>query len=612
MVRDPRKPRAIKSRKMKEPPDEEFSADFGAENQGPTGGNGGPGERGTARLRDNDSENDRANKVGGRREEHPAGDKKERGKKAGSDGEKPEHPAKTPLVGILDIDLDEVKSRLCQKNSDVVFREFVAGGADGVHMALIFVDGLVDKASINGRILKPLMVDAHVLPQESREGKRNPETWVQEALLTIGEVSEAQYVEDVVEHALAGDAPLLIDGVAVAVISGVKGWPTRSIGEPQTEALVRGPREGFVETLRVNTALIRHRLRSPNLCAEGLKIGDRTKTDVVIMYIDNLANPELVEEVRRRLQGIKVDAILDAGYVEQYIEDEPRSPFPQVGTTERPDRVVGFLLEGRVAILVDGSPFALLVPAEFNTFFQSPEDYYDRPLVASFLRLIRVVAAISALLLPALYVAVVTFQPELLPTPLALSVAAGREGKPFPPVIEILLLEFVFETLREAGVRLPRPFGQAVGIVGAIVIGQAAVTAGLVSPLLVIIVSMTAIATFAVPSFVASNSIRLLRFPIVLLAALAGLFGMLWGLIVLVIHLSSLRSFGIPYLYPMAPIDRDALSKDWVSRAPLWRMNRRPRILRPRDMVRQAPGQKPEPSGSEKDKKGKRGGIDGR
>jgi len=522
----------------------------------------------------------------------------ESGQGAGEESARKEaQPPATPLIGILDIDLSEVKKRLGAKNSDVVYREFVAGGCDGVPMAVVFIDGMVDKTAINDGILKTLLVDVHKIPPEAREGKRDPHQWIKSALLAIGEVKDVSTIDEVIDAVLAGDAPILVDGMTEAIVTGVKGWPTRSISEPDTEAIVRGPREGFTETLRVNTALIRHRLKSPDLRVDPFKVGERTKTDVALLYIKGLADERLIREAKSRITAIKVDGILDAGYLEQYIEDQPFSPFPQIGNTERPDRVVGFLLEGRLAIIVDGSPFALVIPSEMNTFMQSPEDYYDRPYTVLFLRVIRAIASIGALLLPSLYVAVTTFHPELLPTPLALSIAAGREGKPFPPFIEALLMEFVFETLREAGVRLPRPFGQAVGIVGAIVIGQASVTAGLVSPLLLIIVSLTAVATFAFPSFLMANSIRLVRFPLMLLAAVSGLYGIVWGLIFLTVHLMTLRSFGVPYFFPWAPTSRRAILSDTLIRAPLWSMRRRPDIVRPQDPIRQKKGMKPGPRG---------------
>lgn len=545
--------------------------------------------------------NGSASKSSDRAAESDAGGDAPRRRFGGQGGEGGQGPKRTPLVGMLDVDLDEIKRRFGTKNSDVIFREFVAGGCDGVRMALIFVDGLTDKEAINGRILKPLMVDAHTVDSEVRAGKRDPYTWVKDALLTIGEVRESETIEDVIEAVLTGDAPLLVDGVALAVVASVKGWPTRSVAEPDTEAVVRGPREGFVETLRINTALIRHRLRTPDLRIVALRLGERTKTDVAVMYIHNLANEKLVKEVLDRLNRIKIDGVLSSGYLEQFIEDAPFSPFPTIGNTERPDKVVAYLLEGRVGVLADGSPFALILPAELNTFMQSPEDYYDRPFNAAFLRLIRAIASLGALVLPSLYVAVTTFHPELLPTPLLLSIAAGREGVPFPPFIEVLVMEFVFETLREAGVRLPRPFGQAIGIVGAIVIGQAAVTAGLVGPFIVIIVSLTAIATFAFPSFLMANSLRLLRFPLVLFSAVAGLYGLVWGLIVLTTHLMTLRSFGTPYFYPWAPASSRAVSRDTLVRAPLWMMRRRPDAVWPQEEARQKEGLMPKPGRQEGD-----------
>jgi spore germination protein KA len=295
--------------------------------------------------------------------------------------------------------------------------------------------------------------------------------------------------------------------------------------------------------------------------------------------------------VARRIQAIDTDGILESGYIEDFIKDNYRTPFVLTDRTERPDKVAGALLEGRVAILVDGTPFALVVPAFFSGFLQSAEDYYEG---MEFIRPFRWAALLLALTLPSLYVALTSFHQEMIPSSLALSIAAGREGVPFPASVEAFMMEATFDFLRVAGIRRPRPVGQAVGIVGAIVLGEAAVTAGVVSPFMVIVVALTAIVSFLIPNFSASLAIRILRYPLLFLAGAFGLVGVAWGLMFLLLHLTSLRSFGVPYFYPLAP----AVPGDWGDvfiRVPWWAMERRPRLLRAPDPIRQAPEQRPEP-----------------
>jgi spore germination protein KA len=295
--------------------------------------------------------------------------------------------------------------------------------------------------------------------------------------------------------------------------------------------------------------------------------------------------------------------VLESGYLEEFIEDNPYSPFPQVVHTERPDRVTASLLEGRVAILTDGTPFALIVPAEFITLMQSPEDYYERYMVATAIRWLRYIGFAMSLLLPSLYIAITTFHQEMIPTRLLISLAAAREGVPFPALVEALMMEFTFEALREAGIRLPRAVGQAVSIVGALVIGQAAVQAGIVSPLMVIVVAITGIASFMNPAFNIALTMRLMRFPLMLLAATLGLFGVMVGILAILIHLAGLRSFGVPYLSSLAPLHTKDL-KDVAVRAPWWAMDNRPAETAKLNRRRQSRGQKPsisKPGGSQED-----------
>lgn len=454
------------------------------------------------------------------------------------------------------------------ESSDLVIRRFVIGKK--VNAAIIYIDGLVDKALVNENLLKPLMYHS--------EMEAPPETvdmeYVESELLFVGSIDSKQKVNEAVDKILSGDTVFLMDGAAKALVIALRGWKTRGIEEPETEATVRGPREGFTETLRINTSMIRRKIKNPNLKFETLTIGERTKTDVCIAYITDLAKPELIEEVKRRLAKIKIEAVLESGYIEQYIEDAPYSIFSTVGNSEKPDKVASKLLEGRAAILVDGTPFVLTVPCVFIESFQSQEDYFSRTAFASALRLLRYTAFFISILAPAIYVALSTFHQELIPTQLILTMAAAHEGVPFPSLVEATIMLLFFEILREAGVRLPRPIGQAVSIVGALVIGDAAVSAGLIGAPMVIVVAVTAVSSFTVPGQIDSGTI--IRIVLLMLAGFLGGFGIAMGMFALLIHMVNLKSFGTPYLMPIAPFDKSGL-KDSFIRAPLWTMLRRPK-----------------------------------
>jgi len=310
----------------------------------------------------------------------------------------------------------------------------------------------------------------------------------------------------------------------------------RAINEPTTEPVVRGPKDGFVESLSINASLIRRRIRSSRLKLELFKIGSLTQTSIGVFYIQGIVNDKLVEEVRKRIKRIEIDGILESGYIEELINDEPVSIFPLIQTTERPDRTAGSLLEGRVVILVDNTPMNLIVPCTFVSLLQASEDYYTPAPFASFIRIIRFIALNIALLLPALTIAAFSFHQELIPTTFITNVSSARQDLPLPIAAEVLLMEFTFEILREAGVRLPKAIGQAVSIVGGLVIGQAAVTAGYVAPVPVIVVAMTAIASFTIPNYAAGVSIRILRFFLLILASILGGVGIMLGLMVILIH----------------------------------------------------------------------------
>lgn len=469
-------------------------------------------------------------------------------------------------------------------SADLVIRRLAITMNRRPHQAaILYIDGLADPTEL----LESLLADnagmqANANPEEDAE----PLQLIRRYLLKIGQINGVSDLDTLYHAILSGDTCILLNGASEAIAAGTASAKDRNISEPASQAVLRGPREGFTETLRTNTALVRRKIKNPNLWMETRQLGDVTKTDIAIMYIKGIADDKTVNEVRLRLDRIRIDSILESGYVEELIQDETYTPFPTVFNTERPDAVAGGLLEGRIAILVDGTPFVLVVPALFTHFLQTPEDYYQRSDISSLLRILRYVCLFIALFGPAAYIAVTTFHQEMIPTPLLLSIIAAREGIPFPAFVEAFLMEITFEILREAGVRMPRTVGQAVSIVGALVIGQSAVEAGLVGPAMVIVVSITAISNFVIPSYNMGISIRMIRFPYMILAASFGLYGILVGAIVMVLHLCSLRSFGVPYMAPFAPFIVED-QKDNIFRLPRWAMLTRPRYSSDGNRVRQ-------------------------
>jgi len=504
---------------------------------------------------------------------------------AGSNGD--------PLSSDLDKNLAVIKEIL-RDSSDVTFHEFNFGHDRRFKGALVFINSLADKEEINKNILQPLLYDSLMLHNTVDMDFTQIDT-ISRNILSVTDYLKVNLLSQLAYNLLAGSAILLIHGSNEALAVRLGKGKSRSIEEPGTEVVVRGPREGFIEDVSVNIALIRRKIKDTDLCVERFVMGDKSKTDVYIVYIRSLVNPKLIEEIRRRLNRVKIEAILESGYIEQYIEDSPGSIFPTVSNCEKPDKVAAKILEGRAAILVDGTPFVLVVPMVFIESFQSVEDYYARPFFVSIIRIIRFLSYIISTLGPAIYVALTVFHQELIPTQLLISIAEGRERVPFPAILEAFLMLFAFDLLREAGVRLPKPVGQTVGIVGAIVLGQASVEAGLISPIMVIVVSATAIASFAVPAQTDSGTV--LRYIYLALAGIAGGFGIIMGLLATLLHLASLRSFGTPYLWPVVPLNLAGL-KDVFFRMPLWSMTKRPTAITwdDGDPYNQGPGLMPSPN----------------
>ena len=459
--------------------------------------------------------------------------------------------------------------------SDVVMRDFMLASHPPTPGLLLYFDGLVDKEQVALHLLQPLLTEQNT---GDSSGNLSPDEMlkrVQYRILSISEVKTLSNIEELLHHISSGDTVLLIDGCSSGLVAGTRSWQSRAIQTPENEITIYGPKEGLSETLRFNTALLRRRIKSTNFKIENMVIGQLSKTDVALFYIEHIAPRPMVEELKKRLQAIDIDAVLDPRYLVEFVADEKRSIFTQEQYTEKPDRLCGYLLEGRIAVMVDGSPMALIVPVSFLEYLISPEDYYINYIAASLFRLLRLGAFAIALLLPSLYVAVITYHHEMVPTPLLLTLAATRQGVPFPAFVEALLLDLTFELLREAGLRLPRAVGPAVSIVGALIIGDAAVRAGLVSTPMVVIIAATGIASFASPSYNAGIIIRIARFAFLIASGLLGFLGIMIALILLFVRMASLSSLGLPYLAPVAPFNWQQLG-DILIRRPWFNTKKRP------------------------------------
>ncbi|WP_102347801.1 spore germination protein [Bacillus sp. Marseille-P3661] len=501
--------------------------------------------------------------------------------------EKPSKPSdKTPIKLNVKESISYIKEKLGQ-SSDIITREFLAGENGSYKIAIVYTDGLADKTFVQDFILKTLMIDIRKAElDQSFSSTLDAPDLLERFSISTGDMKRVYDYEATFEHVLSGDTAIFIEGYALCFVVSSRGWEDRGIQEPSSQTVVRGPKDGFTETLRTNTALLRRKIKDENLWFEEMKIGRKTKTDIAIAYLNGVADKKIIDELRHRLKKIDIDGILESGYIEEMIQDETYTPFPTVYNTERPDTIAAGILEGRIAILVDGTPFALLVPALFIQFFQASEDYYQRSDIGTLIRLLRYFSFFLSLLVPSVYIAVTTFHQEMLPTTLLTNLSQQREGAPFPAFVEAIMMEVTFEILREAGIRMPRAVGSAISIVGALVLGQAAVEAGIVSAAMVIVVSLTAISSFVAPNFNMAISTRILRFGFMALAASFGLFGIILGLIMMVVHLCSLRSFGIPYLSPVAPFNLNG-QEDTMIRKPHWALSFRPRLISQKNITRE-------------------------
>lgn len=472
--------------------------------------------------------------------------------------------------------LDEnvsVLNTLFDKCGDAVQKPFIIEREQGpVRIHIIYIDGLTDNGMVEETIIKPV----------SYEWRYENEKDIWDSILyreaqTV-DIKEEKSFDLIIGSVLKGDTAIFVDGYAKALIMSTKKLPLRGIDTNDSEAGMRGPRDSFNEGFRQSTALIRRRIRDSKLKVEQSFIGQRSRTDYAIMYLSDIAQPELVEEIKSRLEKYDIDAIYDSGMAEHLLEETPYSPFPVFQSTTRPDKVAAAITEGHVAIVFDNSPEVIIAPANFNMLLQASDDYYNRWAVGTFARILRYIATFISVTLPGFYVAVTVYQNEIIPTKLLYAISSARSLVTFPIVLEVLIMEFLFELLREAGIRLPGPLGNTIGVVGGLIVGQSAVEAGIVSTMVVIVVALTAIASFAIPNEVFASVFRLLKFFILLTSACFGLYGFILGLLIIAIHLSELTSFGVPYMAPTVGggINGMAGSQDFIVRSPIKVMVNRP------------------------------------
>lgn len=480
----------------------------------------------------------------------------------------------------------QIFKNIFSEDETIRYREFTTKGEIPLKVAIIFVDGMANSEIINENILKPLMSSSISKGINIKAIEK-----ISNNIVDAGDVKRETDIYEVVGEILYGSTAIIIDGEKEILLIDTKKWETRAVSQPVSENVVRGPREGFNESIITNLSLIRRKIRNPDLKFNFKEIGVRTKTKICVCYISGVANKKIVNEVHKRLDNIEIDGILESGYIEELIKDSPLSPFATIGHTERPDIVSAKLLEGRVAIVVDGTPFVLTLPYLFIEYFQMNEDYYDNFIFASFDRLLTLVGFFIATSLPSVYTALVTYHQEMIPTPLLLSISALREGLPFPTIVEALVMLLAFEILRVGGIRLPTPLGSSISFVGALIIGQAAVQARIISAPMVIVVALTGITNFLMPKMV--GPLIIVRTAFLILSSFLGLYGYIFGVIGLFIHLMSMRSFGIPYTLNLGSI-RPQEVKDTSIRAPWWLMYYRPRLIGGKNPVRKKNSQLPE------------------
>jgi spore germination protein KA len=469
----------------------------------------------------------------------------------------------------LCVSLETIKQKfLMPKNQDIIIREFKIGRKIKAFMA--YVEGMMDKNTLDLAIF-PKIMSKDVFDDAGEECLVD---YLIESILTVHKVHKSSKYSYAVSQMLCGVSALFVEGCSECILIETRGYEKRNVEAPKTETVVKGPQEGFTENLRTNVTLVRKIIKNENLVTEILPIGNTNHSNCAVMYLEGFANSKVIQEVKKRLKRINTDFILGDGMIEQFIEDNSMMLFPQVITTERPDRTASFIMEGQVVIIADGTPFAIAAPVTFFRLFHTSEDSFVRWPASNFLRFIRLFGLFCATFLPGMYVAITLYHIEMIPTELLLSIARAKEVVPFPTILEVLMMEISFELIREGGIRVPSVIGQTLGIVGALILGQAAVAAGLVSPLLVIVVSITGLGSFAIPNYTLALAIRIERFLFVFAGAFLGFYGISLMAVLLAYFACSMKSFGVPYFAPVAP--KTKANPDVVSRHPIWSQKNRP------------------------------------
>ena len=486
---------------------------------------------------------------------------------------------KTPPEEIITI---EAMKRKFADSTDIIFNEVVIDNQR--KLKVVFVDGLVSSETIDNFVLKPLIQEA-VLKETKTEKDLID-------LIMLGTVYHCQRklrdtLTDCCHDMLIGSLVLIFDDSEKAVTFETKGFEKRALSEPTNENVLKGSKEAFVEVLRVNTALIRRRIPSSELIISQLQLGKRTKTAVSLIYMDGIANKSIVDEINKRLSSVNIDGIVSLGIIESCLRTNKYSLFPQALYTERTDKFCANILEGRAGIIADGFPLAIIVPVDINSFLQAPEDYAQNYFYSSMYRLMRYISTVIYLILPAFYVSITMFHQEMIPTKLAVAIIQSKEGVPFPSYIEVILMLGAFEVLLEAGMRLPKSVGQAVSIVGALVVGQAAISARILSPGVVIVIAAAGITGFVIPSQDFSNTIRVLRLLLVGCSITSGLYGVSIGFIIITYYLCGLEVLGVPYLSPFVANEGKGMMNDTIIRKMWAKLKVRPNNIYPEDSTRQ-------------------------
>ncbi|MBW9171315.1 spore germination protein [Clostridium estertheticum] len=479
--------------------------------------------------------------------------------------------------GDLNGNIDLISNGL-GKQSPIVVKHFYIGSDQPLEAAIIYINGIADKDIIDRDILNPLMI--HI--GENLNGRANIGDYLCKRYISMSNTLVESDLNGVVNHLKRGKTAVLINGALEVIIADTTGGVQRAIMEPMNETAAKGPRDGFVENLEVNISLIRRKVKDKNLNIELFNVGSRLQSDLAMVYIEDIVDKHVLEELKKRIEAIDLDAVLSAGKLEQYIEDYAYTVFPQAYSTERPDRAIGNMLEGRIVLIIEGTPMVLVYPAIFMQFFQAVEDYTERTVVSSFVRLLRILAAIIVITLPSIYLTLIKFNVELIPIKFVTPIVQSRVGIALTPFLEITAMELVVEFLREGGLRLPTKIAQTLSLVGGIIIGDTAIQSKMVSPTTLLIVGITVITTFLIPNYDMSLSIRMLRFPMLVLANIMGIFGIAVGWFLILVHLSSLDSLGVPYF----EFHKNDM-KDTFIRAPLWKMNKRPEGIPNSDPIRQ-------------------------